>query len=93
MTPHKKRFAIGFAVLALALILGFAGRWAEKQVETAPDPTVALRAEAMASRFFTLAIVFVVIAGLEFQSARTARRLSLLEQEIETLRNRPGATA
>lgn len=46
----------------------------------------------MASRFFTLAVVFIVIAGLEFQSARTAMRLNLLEQEIEALRHRPALT-
>ncbi len=91
MTPHKKRLAIGFAVLAIALTLGFAGRWAEKQVETAPDTAIALRAEAMASRLFTLAIVFLVISGLEFHSARTAKRFTLLEQEIEALRNRPAS--
>jgi len=93
MTPEKKRLAISFAVLAIALILGFAGCWAEKQVEAAPDPAVALRAEAMASRLFTLAIVFVVIAGLEFQSSRTAKRFRLLEQQIEVLRSRQAPTA
>ena len=93
MTSPKQIRGIGMAVLAIALALALGSAWAERQARIAPDAALARQAESMATRLFTLATVFILIGGYEFQRARTVRRFSLLEQEMETLRSRVGSAA
>ena len=92
MTSPKQIRGIGIAVLVVGAVLTLGSGWAERQARIAPDAALAQRAEGMASRLFTLAIVFILI-GYEFQRARTIRRFSVLEQEIELLKSRVGSAA
>ena len=93
MTSPKQIRGIGIAVLAISAALALGSGWAERQARIAPDVALAQRAEGMASRLFTLAFVFILIGGYEFQRARTIRRFSVLEQEIESLKSRVGSAA
>lgn len=93
MTSPKQIRGIGIATLVLGLTLAAGSAWAERETRLAPDVVFAQRAEGMASRLFTLAIVFIVIGGYEFQRARTLQRFAELEQELKTLSNRMGSAA
>ena len=93
MTSPKQIRGIGIAVLVVGTVLTLGSGWAERQARIAPDAALAQRAEGMASRLFTLAIVFILIGGYEFQRARTIRRFSVVEQEIELLKSRVGSAA
>ena len=93
MTSPKQIRGIGIAALVIGVALALGSGWAERQARFAPEAALAQRAEGMASRLFTLATVFILIGGFEFQRARTVQRFSLLEQEIESLRSRVGSAA
>lgn len=71
-------------VIGLALCAGAA--WFYREAAAAIDYVSAVQASTAANGAFALALVFIVICGLEFQRAKNGVRIERLEKTIEALR-------
>jgi hypothetical protein len=88
MTSPKQIRCIAIATLAIGIVLAVGSVWFNREARLAPDAAPAQRASSAASMLFTLAGIFILIGGYEFQRARTVQRLNRLELEIELLKGR-----
>ena len=83
------------AITTLILGIGFAAisGWIERETANSAQINFADSGTAMASKLFTLAAVFILIWGIEWQRARTSAHLQKLEDEIAELKGSKPAVA
>ncbi len=80
----KKLGSVGIGILALGLALAVGSAWINREAGDMPD-NFAIQATNLSCKLYTLAAIFFVVGGLEFQRRKTARHIQDLELKLEAL--------
>jgi hypothetical protein len=86
-TPLQQLRWLSPAALALGITLALASGWFDQEAVASTSEALAHSANAVSGRLFAAAAVFILIAILERQHARTLSRLKRLEQELAALKS------
>jgi hypothetical protein len=78
--------AVGMLLIGLAMAYG--SGLIEHEAVASPEAHFAHTASVMAGKLFTIASLLILIWAIEWQRAKTAERISQLEREVASLKER-----
>ena len=93
MTALKQIRWTALILLFVGILLAYGSGLIEHEAVASNEGEFAHTASAMAAKLFTIAAVLILTWAIEWQRAKTAARLSTLEQELANLRQEVRAAA